>query len=549
MSLRFPLGVRVNDGQTDRHVTIAASDLKYKKTAPGGFHSMSMKLNIDPDLFPDLGPADRIWIYGPDGRTLFEGFIDNPGRASNEAGVGYEISAMGTVVLASDQARALIYIDRDLEWEPYAKNVAASTASVSDDPLNIATEQGLLVTYPRGATVATNLVSQIGYTKLADAGMEFGAFRASYKSGKTDVDYSIELAYSGPSISSGASNLETLISTAIKAKPRYVGDASSVPVGANKVALRMRRTGTSTNIADDLTWTWFYNVLILGRRVDRFGVALTGAAGMQTASNVRSDWVVEDLIGRLLNVVDPNASVVEAGSFAIDQLAFADPVTAADVLDELEVYEPDFLWELLGSTPSGYVFNYRAWPTTVRYEVSTRDGYDAPGADFDLCNRIAVRWIDAKGKDRTTIVTAASAVGITLPGTNPAPTVFSPSLRALEVVNRVRDAESINLPEGRGSEANAQRAGEQALKTAVDPPKAATATVRRPIVDLLRGGYAMPYEIEPGYLVRVRETGDLLRLTEVEVDDEAGEAVLTLGTPVLTEEQRIVKLAKVAASK
>jgi hypothetical protein len=79
-----------------------------------------------------------------------------------------------------------------------------------------------------------------------------------------------------------------------------------------------------------------------------------------------------------------------------------------------------------------------------------------------------------------------------------------------------------------------------------DPPKAATVTVRQPVADLLRGGRVMPYEIEPGYLVRVRETGDVLRLTEVEVDDEAGVAVLTLGEPILSEEQQLAQLKTTA---
>ena len=39
-----------------------------------------------------------------------------------------------------------------------------------------------------------------------------------------------------------------------------------------------------------------------------------------------------------------------------------------------------------------------------------------------------------------------------------------------------------------GRYAPGQRVGEQALAAKANPPKAATVTVRRPIVDLLRGG-------------------------------------------------------------
>jgi hypothetical protein len=44
--------------------------------------------------------------------------------------------------------------------------------------------------------------------------------------------------------------------------------------------------------------------------------------------------------------------------------------------------------------------------------------------------------------------------------------------------------------------------------------------VRRPIVDQLTGNMVMPWEIEPGYLCRVRETGDDLRITQVDYDDD-----------------------------
>lgn len=550
MSLRFPLSVRINDGVVDRFVTAKASNLQFVRTAPGGFQSISLRLNLDPGELEDLGPADRIWVYGPNGAVLCEGFIENPGAFAGPEGVGFDVTATGTMILASDQARALVYIERNLgDWTAYAKNVAASSASTSDDPNNVSQEQGLLTQFNRGNTVGANLVAQIGYSTLAMVGMQFGGLSTTFKSGKNDANYSIELAYSGPGVTSGASVLRADLSTTTRTNGRYVGETGAPPVGTNAVALRMKRTGGATTIGDDDTWTWFESVAVLGRRMNRFGNLLTGAAGLTSVDSVRADQVVEDLVGRMLTPCDPAAVNIETSTYAIDQLAYTDPVTASDVLGDLEVYEPDFLWEFGASTAAGYAFNYRAWPTTVRYEISTKDGYDAPGGDVDLCNRITVRWVDNKGKDRVTVVTAASAAGVVLPGDNPTPTVFSPSLKALEDRKRIHDAEPITLPAGRGSAQNALRAGNQALAAKVDPPKAARATVIRAIPDLLRGGVALPYELEPGYLVRVRETGDVLRLTEVEVDDEQGEARLTLGEPVLTDEQRLNMLAKVARRK
>ena len=66
--------------------------------------------------------------------------------------------------------------------------------------------------------------------------------------------------------------------------------------------------------------------------------------------------------------------------------------------------------------------------------------------------------------------------------------------------------------------------------------------MRRPIVDRLTGNTVMPWELEPGYLARVRETGDELRVTLAGYDDDATAMALTLGTPVLTREQRIARI-------
>jgi hypothetical protein len=191
------------------------------------------------------------------------------------------------------------------------------------------------------------------------------------------------------------------------------------------------------------------------------------------------------------------------------------------------MYEPNHLWEILESGPNGlHRFNFRRWPTTVRYEVSTRDGYSAPGSDTDLCNRVAVDWVDKLGKQQS--VTRSSSV--------PALDQATPPI--------LRHAEKVTLPEGRGSLANAQRIGDQVLASLSGREKAATVTVRRPIMDSLRGRLVQPWEIEPGYLARVRETGDVLRLTEVDYDDDDASAVLTLGTPVMTVEQRIQRLGR-----
>lgn len=557
--LRAALAVRINDGQTDRHVTGHVSGLRFKKTAPGGYHSASFTIAIDPGEFTDLSAADRVWVYGPTGETIWEGYLDNPAAVDGASGRSLEISAMGTMILASDQRVQLIYADRDLGmWDQWLGGNAAASASATTagDPTTPDSEtQGLLTQFNPGQPIGPGSLAQIGYVGFQRApGWQFGAISVRLKSGKAappaapDTSYQTDLAYS---VAGGGSGFLAIGGAGIRTTPgvvqRWVGEAGNPPALTTGLALRLRRVGAATNVVDDKTWSFFDDVIVTGRRMLRDGSLVLGVAGMVTTDYVRADWVVEDLVGRVLRpVLDQHSVEIEAGTWPIDQLTYHAGATPAEVFDDLALWEPNHYWGFGASTARGVRFYYRKWPTVPRYEISTRDGYDAPGSDLDLCNRVAVTWTDPAGKERTTAVWAASGPGVIPPGApaGTVPAVFGSALAALESVGRVRDAEPVTLPEGQGSAANAQRIGTMVLEDRVNPPKAATATVSREIFDKSAGRWVAPYEIQPGCLVAVRETGDVLRLTEVDYDDEQGAATLTLGTPVLSIEQRVARLAR-----
>ncbi|WP_193613167.1 hypothetical protein [Nocardioides lijunqiniae] len=521
--MRSSLAVRIRDGYTSRHVTRHVKDLRFKKTAPGGHHSASMRVSLPPDTFRDLNAADKVWIYDTStGRTVFEGYVESPGTKKGPTGEAYELGLVGGVLLASDQSQPMVYIDRDLSpWFQYTGGAPSSQASSGSDPADDNVD-GLLVQFPPGQPISGGAVAQIGYGAVG--GFPIGAIGCVTRSGKVDTGYQNQIPTAVPTAQIPPN---TGISTVASAKvARFAGDSPGLLTGQSQVVLRIRRSGGSTNIADDNTWTFFSDVSVLGRRMDRYGDLLTGAAEMITVEHVRADWVVEDLLGRLLTRCDPDASVIEAATWAIDQLAYRDGVKASQVLEDLALWEPDMLWEILESNRSGlHRFNYRAWPTTPRYEISTADGFDLTGAEIDLCNRIAVNWVDIKGQQQVTVVTA-----------------YVPELAES---GRIRDAEPVTLPPGQGSEANALRIGQQVLAAKADPPTAATARVARPILDHLTGSRVKPWEIEPGYLTRVRETGEDLRLTEVDFEDSSCTASLTLGTPAPTNEQRIARLSTI----
>lgn len=529
---RAPLSVRINDGVTDRHVTLAVRDLTYRITAPGGFDAASMRLLLPADTFTDLGPADKVWVYDDrTGATLWEGSTENPGTQDGPSGQGWSLSCLGTRMLATDESRALIYIDGGLDKWERAGGPASANIQASGDPSDSgdAAADGLLCQFVPGQPISTNTVAKIAYNGFVGTGMEFGWLVVTTTSGKTDTGYRNQLRYNTDPVGAGGSvavQSSTTISTTPVTNSRVAGEgAGHPPTGTVRIALQLIRTGVATNIADDTTYSFFSGVKVSGRRMDRNGTLLTGIAGLVTGDYVLASSVVEDLLGRVLTFCDKGASRVDATTWQIDQLAYPEGVKPAQLLEDLSLWEPDYVWEMLHSTPSGYVFNYRAWPTDVRYEISTSDGYTMTGSDIDLCNRIAVYWTDSRGGKQTTIVTQ------TVPALG----------------TRIRDAEPVTLPDGQGSVANATRIGQQVLAAKANPPKAATALVRRPILDRLTGNMVWPWEIRPGYLVRVRETGDVLRLTEIEYDDNEVATTLTLGQPVLTMEQRVARLTRKVA--
>lgn len=531
--MRAPLTVRINDGRIDRHVTRHVSDLRFRKTAPGGHHSASMNLALPRETFTKLGPEDRIYIYdGRTGATVWDGYTENPGASDSRAGQAFELSALGGSVLASDQSEKLVYLDRTYEgWRRANSSAGSAATEVGAFPATAsaraADKEAIYLQFNPGQPVDVSSRASINHQPFQDSPMSLGGVAGFWECGLISADYSIHLRVLPWVLADGYIVSQTAHTTG-GAFVAYAG--TNFLTDRNTLQWFLLRLNSATNVATDNVWAGLGEIALAGQLLDRYGntrpmnTAAHLAATNPVTAYILAHEVVEDLLGRMLKKCDPNDAVIDSTTFQIDQLTYFDGATAAQVFDDLALYEPNHHWGIGETLTSGlHRFWYRAWPTdTARYEITAKDGYSAPGGDIDLCNRITVYWTDSKGIKQATVRT-----------------------RTVEALGtRTRDAEAITLPEGRGSSANAQRIGDRVLAAKADPPKAAVATVRRPLTDHLTGNQVMPWEIEPGYLVRVRETGDLLRLTEVEYVDADCAASLTLGEPVLTEEQRIVRLKK-----
>jgi len=532
--IRGDLSVRLDGSTTDRILLERnVSGLKYSKTAPGGHAAASCRLNLARSLFPDLGPANRMYVYDTrTGRTVWDGYTNNPAAESSEAeGQSFDLTALGGSVLASDRSQPLIYLDSagcltSDAWQHFTHNTPGGSGEItsapgtSDDP-----ETAMVLQFPSGQVVTTGSITYMRYNRIRDAGMKISRFGRTVVGGMVDANYINRAVAWGGGTSEIVAALSKNMNLAVSSLGAQV--VTDFDNGRDSVGFRLERTaGGATNVANDTTWFSLTGVYVKALFLTRLGAEKTLSTDYSAAGTVLASEIVDDLLGRILDKFDAAGATVETTTHAIDQLAYVDGATAAKVLDDLALYEPDFLWEVLDSNAAGlHRFNYRDWPTTPRYTISPREEVEQPGSDVDLCNRIVVYWTDPRGQKQSTIRRS------TVPALG----------------SRTRGAESVTLPEGLGSLANAQRIGDQILAAKAAAPRAARATITRPILDRLTGNLVQPWEIEPGYVARLQATGDNLRITEMEYDDASCSTDLTLGDPVLTLEQRLARLVRGAS--
>lgn len=524
--------MRIDDGSQSRIVTRYVTDLQFTSTAPGGFSRAQMRLTMPRDTFAHLGPADRVWVFDPrNGETLWEGYTENPGNRDGRSGESWDLTAIGSAVLASDVARPVIYVDNDLnafERDNSKAIPAFATTQITGDPNGTGLD-GLLLGFQSGQNVSVGVNASMSYRRFTEAGQGFASITVTGRSGKPDSGYRVQLFTTAIGVEDDKvlfSDLGMLDEWNLNT--RVIGTASGPPAGVHRVALRLiRTTAGGITVADEQTWTFLTRITLVGRRMDKFGALTTGPDDLGSATYIQSNWVVEDVIARHMPLVDPVRSLVEAPvtPWQIDQLMWTDAVRAEEILSSLELFEPDMLWEILESDQGGkFRFNYRRWNPTPRYIFSTKDGWEAPGGDDDLCNSVAVSWTDANGDEKSITVTA--------------------DVPDLTRVGRIRQAPPIRLLDGVGSPTNAQRAGTQALASRSTPPNAGRLALSRPVLDQFTGLMVQPFEVQTGYTARIREEGIDLRITAKRYDDEAGVADLTLGDPAPTQEQRLARLVK-----
>jgi len=477
MTLTVPLAVRLSTAKGDVHVTRDLHDLTFRSTAPGGFASATFTLSRPLALQPDeIDQFGEVYVYDRrDGSTAWEGRLDDAGRTAGDAGEIWQLTATGPAAHALDRNMAIVYVDTGLDgWSTGGPPGSTTSVNVSSND-----NQAIQMSLTNGTTFQAGLAGLSVYHQVEYTGQQLARVTIGWVAGMASSNFEFRL---GTSLGVGAT--VAVDTDAASLTPGALtgarGGTNAITAGHDTVRLRFARNVSDFTATNDTIWVQFTPV-VRGLLKDAGGTDIT--SGYTTDTILGSD-VVKDVLGRLLPLFDgPNASV-ETTLAAIDQLSYPDGTTASAIFADLMTLEPAYTWAAWERNSNGlHRFEWTSWPSEVRYEASAADGFSSPSSASELYNRVSVRWRNSVGVGHTTYLTQA--------------------VPALDDIGLIREA-YIDLSDEVGSAANATQAGTQFLAEHQTPVNQGTLTIARPILDLDRGRYVMPWEVRPGHLIRVR---------------------------------------------
>ncbi|MFG3702376.1 hypothetical protein ACGF5C_31515 [Micromonospora sp. NPDC047620] len=480
MSLPIPLTVRLRTARADRHVTADARDLVMRWTDPGGYASCMVPLDRPLSLQPDeIGYYGQVTVYDArDGSVVWDGRMEDPGRSARDGQV-WDLTAVGGQAHTRDRTVPLVYVDQTLsDAFRTLTNAPGATNSTGEDPGGSG-KDSVILQFPEGQSVSTGSRVNVRFDALARAGMKLGRIDYAFDGGIADANYSVMAIASTNGGASDIARDQPLSTGGGGSSARVVG--THWTNGRNTLDLRLQRSaGGAIKVADDLHWAAFMDLVVQAMRYNANGLEKTTG---YTSNTILASDVVADLLGRLLTDYDGTNAVIATTTHPIDQLAYPDGVTAAQVLDDLLRLEGGFTWRVWERAAAGkYRFEWVPLPSVVRYECDVVDGYDGQGSADGLYNMVTVRWRDSAGRSRFT---------------------FRSSVVPELVAAGLNRQASIDLGSEVGSTAAAQRAGDQFLAEHQFAPNGGRLRIARPILDLQTGRMVQPWEIRPG-LIRVR---------------------------------------------
>lgn len=483
--LGVPLAVRLRTAKSDVFVSREVRDLSFRSVIPGGFASCEISLDRPLSLDPDeIQLYGELYVYdGRNGSIVWQGRLEDPGRAAGPQGEVWTVKAVGPSAHARDRTVPLIYVDQSLErYVPlFSNGTTGFIEKIADTAVSAA---GFLKAgIGDGATaVVGSFVQGHQYNAIRESGQHIARFSYTWDAGVTDANWQARARMGAGDLSTLEDDIDWNTAGGSSAKVITTDYSNTFDL----FSLSAERVVSNALTVGDAGWVIWSLVKIRGTLFSRTTAAEDTAGASYSLNTALASDIVADLLGRLLTEYDGVNATVTATTYAIEQLAYPDGVTPEKVLSDLMALESTFYWAAWEETTAGgdYRFEWKTWPSTIQYEASAKDGFDSPGSASDLYNAVSVRWRDILGRNRRNRRTQ--------------------TVQALTDAGLTREA-FIDLSDTLGGSLNADRAGDQFLLEHATPPNAGTLTVARPILDLTNGRMVHPWEIKPGGLIRVRD--------------------------------------------
>ena len=473
-SFAAPLAVRVGK----RLITKQLADLSFRSSSSGGYTSAQFTLSGDISKHQsEIEGLNEVTISDTrTGQICWQGRLEDPGRSADGQNERWDIVAIGGCGEFQYHNRPVILIDRQLDRWSQIDRVPGAGADVGPGtvPSSNGTTPALTATFNQGVVIGLNDRAVIGYAAIHEAGQKIGGYGSTVQASSSSPTWRAQ-AVVRSNFGAGGSVLTDL---AQSTTPASFG-ANTGSTSWDTVEFRKLWSGGAATCSANEWMSWSAPFVRATLR-DRHGGYYT-AMSYSAFGYVEANDIIEDMIGRLGLGLDPNNCYIDPTStFQFTQFAYPDGVSAAQIMQDVMSVVPDWYWAVWENGQ----FEWKPWPTDVRYEVGISDGFSSPQSSSEVYNVCPVRYLDTDGSRKVQIVTS------TVP--------------ALDALGLTREAPIIDLADEIGSLANALQVGAQFLATHKVPTNGGNVTIARPIIDLLTGRRVLPHEIRPGSLIRVR---------------------------------------------
>ena len=205
-----------------------------------------------------------------------------------------------------------------------------------------------------------------------------------------------------------------------------------------------------------------------------------------------------------------------------------------DALDDMMLIHRGHMWRVTPARADGrFSMRWGARPTAPRY-VLPDDGttLDLPGSSEPLANRVIVKWIDWRGRPRQATYAASAAE---YPDTA--------EMRTPVYAETIDLGSEMEPSESAVSADTARRVGQQVLDEVARKRRSGTATITRPVLDLIEQTLVPPASIQAGERVAIEATGEQFHASAVSHPD-LHTAEITLGSPRRSVEEVVAALGR-----